>query len=119
MSHPLLIPYTNRETCFIELLLTQNVNRMVFLPAQGTTRTGDLITIAQVGTLDTAEWIRSMTDAEYFEFNLHILEFQLYTCDVESVRTRKLVRATTIFDCRGSAFRQLSSKSDGKQTRSE
>ena len=86
------------------------LQRVLLIPSVGYTKTGDVVNVVQIGSIDTAEWCEAMTDRDFGTFNLHLLEFYLYHCDRASVQTRRLVRNTVVFDCHGTAFKQLTFK---------
>lgn len=59
---------------------------------------GDVLTIADIGSLDADAWMEQLTDDEFADVALHLLEALSYHADALSVRERVLVRHAFVMD---------------------
>jgi hypothetical protein len=86
----------------------ENQRCVWFFPTFGLAYTGDVISHLFVGTLDVPAWMQIIDDAQYFQYNLAIMEFQSYTNDRLTAQGRTLVRHVNVFDCAGMCSKHLS-----------
>jgi len=82
------------------------------LPLHGFTGVGDVMSFFHVGSMNDnmGRWYSEVTDEEFFEFNLHVLEMYMAAADRESVKRGVLVRSSVVFDCLGCGLKQVSTK---------
>jgi len=82
------------------------------LPLHGLTSSGDIMSFMHVGSMadHMSTWYADVTDGEFFEYNLHVLEMYLVQADRESVRCGVLRRSSVVFDCMGTKLSQVSTK---------
>ena len=81
-------------------------------PLHGFTMQGDILSFWQVGSIVDlmGRWYDEVTDAEFAEFNLHVLEMYATAADRESVRRGYLVRSSVVFDTLGAHLKQISTR---------
>ena len=78
-----------------------NLQCVWLLPCHSRSFRGDSISFMHVDSLDVPHWMHIISDDDYFQVNLTLMELQCLTNDRLSVESRTLVRTINLFDCHG------------------
>ena len=97
------------EWRFVDMLHVQPTLGVIwFLPCSALSHTGDLVSYLFLGTLDVATWLRIIDNAQYYDYNMCVLECQAYFNDKLSFESRRLVRHVNLLDGEGMGLRHIS-----------
>lgn len=84
------------------------LDSLVCLPLQGPCRNGDLLTMIDLGSLDSEKYTNELEDDEVLEVTTWTLEAEMLAADRASCDSGTLVQATTILNTQGFGRRQFS-----------